>query len=90
MSRIVNPDRVPWGYQRNRGASKYPWEEWFDGKARRLTQGIDFESDPEHMRRQAYVAAKKKNVKIRTKVVKERKIVYVQALLDNQRGPFRR
>lgn len=36
-------DSYDWGTGRTR-ASKYPWEQWMDGKTYKIKKGIDFES----------------------------------------------
>ena len=42
----------------------YPWADWFDGQARLLENGIDFDALPESMRSCAYAAARRHGVKI--------------------------
>ena len=43
---------------------QYPWADWFDGQARLLENGIDFDALPESMRSCAYAAARRHGVKI--------------------------
>ena len=38
--------------------SKYPWEEWQDGRWWKITKGTDFEVDVQVMRDQLHVRAK--------------------------------
>lgn len=55
---------------RTRGREeKYPWAEWFDGQARLLEAGIDFDTERTDMRAVAYVAAKRHGVKITTATI---------------------
>ena len=46
----------------------YPWDEWMDGKARKLVKGEDFECSAKSMRCMAYAKSKKagKHLKTRT------------------------
>ena len=46
----------------------YPFQEWLDGKARRLFQGEDFHCKPASIRNQIFKAAKDNGRKIRTMI----------------------
>ena len=47
----------------------YPWADWFDGQARLLEKGIDFDALPESMRSCAYAAARRHGVKISLRTI---------------------
>lgn len=66
MATIIDASEVSWGRGRVAG---YPWEEWFDGQTRQLTRNKDFKIKPESLRGQAYTAARRHRVKIRTKIL---------------------
>lgn len=61
-----------------KGASKYPWDEWFDGKARELTSGdgkdADFKGDPDGFRRTIYSAASRLGFTVVTRLTGEKTI----------------
>ena len=48
---------------------QYPWADWFDGQARLLENGIDFDALPEGMRSCAYAAARRHGVKISLRTI---------------------
>ena len=48
---------------------QYPWADWFDGQARLLENGIDFDALPESMRSCAYAAARRHGVKISLRTI---------------------
>ena len=75
MAKIV--DEMP---GRNR-ASKFPWEEWFDGNVWMLEPGEDFTSSVEGFRSTAHNAAKNMGYVITTRVKDE--VVYLQASLPD-------
>ena len=60
------------------GRQYYPWEEWFDGKARLLEHGVDFTCEPEGMRSATYGAAKQHGLKVIARIRPEG--VYVKSL----------
>lgn len=45
--------------------SKYPFDEWFDGKARRFTRGKDYAVSTHAFRSYMYSAAKRRGVTLR-------------------------
>ncbi len=47
---------------------KYPWDEWLDGFAWRLTRGEDFVPTSESFRSMAYDAAELRGLKCQTKI----------------------
>ena len=53
----------------NARPTKYPWAEWFDGKPRELTRGKDFQQHPDPFHATAIGAARRYNVRLRTRVV---------------------
>lgn len=65
--------RVPWKDLPNTERkppphTKYPWDEWFNGRTWLLIQGEDFDRDPEEFRTYIYDMAQKKNAKVKTKI----------------------
>lgn len=51
----------------------YPWKEWFDGKVRAIYQGKDFNTSLRNFRALAYQQAKKRNMKLHTRLIAEPK-----------------
>ena len=43
---------------RSKRSGLYPWSTWLDGNAWQLTQGEDFQPEPETFRAQVHMAAK--------------------------------
>ena len=62
----------------HRGREKYPWDEWFDGQVWQLNRGIDFPSTPGEFRSQVYVAARRRDLMVRTAVL-DGNILIIQA-----------
>ena len=60
MSEVLN--EFP-GHRRN---SMYLWDEWFDGKIRKLFKGIDFHGHQKSMRCQVYIAARRRGLNVRS------------------------
>ena len=58
--------------------SKYPWDEWFDGKMRKLQHGVDYELETRNMQRGILKKARQRNVRIRTAV--EDDVIYLQRI----------
>jgi len=50
---------------------QYPWADWFDGQARLLEHGIDYDAETDSMRSCAYAAARRHGVKIAVRTVGE-------------------
>ena len=67
--------------------TRYPWDEWFDGQARRATQGADFEVTPKDFAIAARKAAKSRGVTVRVSVNSERKTVDFQAVVPAAPAP---
>lgn len=80
MGKVVDefPERpyVPVGRK-----EKYPYDKWFNGQIWELIGGTDFSNDPENFRITLTGAARRRNTRIRTRVVGSR--VYVQAYQNN-------
>jgi hypothetical protein len=57
------------------GNGKYNWDEWFDGKARRLTHDVDFTCSPRTLSASAYQAARRCGKKLRTTIEDDTHIV---------------
>lgn len=68
---------------RRKGDSKYPWDEWFDGKIRQLDVGEDFDAKIESFRSTISGAAKDRGIRVRTATTNGGKSIVVQALLDS-------
>lgn len=76
MAEILEDHEVPHRMrelQRPPRAPSYPWDEWSDGKTRRLTMGVDFHCTPRSMRRLTHRAARNRGLgaytSIRDKVI---------------------
>ena len=62
MAKII--DEMP---KRRRGPRPlYPWDEWFDGQARRLEHGADFTSSPAVLRTAIHKAAVRRGMTAQT------------------------
>jgi hypothetical protein len=65
------------------GSSKFPWDQWFNGKIWQLDNGEDFTATKtENFRTTVGKAAKDRGIKVKTAVTNEGKSLVVQALLD--------
>lgn len=69
-------DVSEWPEQRP-GVYMYPWDEWLDGRPRRFRRGVDFEPEPRVFRQAAFHAARRRAVKLTTRIVGDS--VYLQA-----------
>lgn len=49
------------------GAQKYPWKDWMNGEIYRVTEGEDFEVAARNFRTSLFNAAKRHDLKVRTK-----------------------
>ena len=81
MAEIVS-DSV-WTETRRKSVSKYPWDEWFDGKTRILVQGEDFTVTPASIRNTVSVNAFRRRVGVRTRILDGNR-VQVQAIRQQQ------
>jgi hypothetical protein len=71
--------------------SRYPWDEWLDGSVWELVRGEDFKGKPATFRSMAIDQAKKRNGKVRTRLLRgtDRKAadrLYVQFEQDGHEG----
>jgi hypothetical protein len=73
-------DEFPQTRGRAKGRSKYPFDEWFNGKIWRLDAGEDFSSAPETFRTTLSKTARARGIKIRTAMVNDKKSIVVQKL----------
>jgi len=48
---------------------RYPWADWFDGRARLLENGMDYDAETISMKSCAYAAARRHGVKIALRTV---------------------
>jgi hypothetical protein len=60
--------------------SRYPWDEWLDGRVWELIAGEDFSSKPETIRQNATVQAHRRGGTARTRLIQdgERQVVVLQ------------
>lgn len=63
---------------RKSGGSKYPLDEWLNGKILELTFGEDYHCQPENLRATLSKAAKDRGGKVRTALVNDKKSLVVQ------------
>lgn len=84
MAEIVS-DNV-WAESGRKSASKYPWDEWFDGKTRILVQSDDFTVTPKSIQNTIHVNAFRRGVKVRTRILDNGRI-RVQAVLPPPAEP---
>ena len=61
--------------RKEKGESKYPWNEWADGQVWKLTRGRDFKCQVTSMQVATSVQAKKMYLKARTRIVDQSTIV---------------
>jgi hypothetical protein len=61
--------------KKRKRASSYPWEEWFDGQIRKLTQEVDFPGSATNFRVRLYREAKRRGYVLQTRVVNDDAIV---------------
>jgi hypothetical protein len=59
---------------------RYDWDSWLDGQVWKLKQGEDFTISLVNLRNSVFVAASKRNLKVRTTTNKEEGTVIIQAL----------
>lgn len=57
------------------GNEKYPWDEWFDGNIWELTSPKDFDGTTASFRITLFNAAKRRGLKVRTRVLSDTKLV---------------
>lgn len=78
MARIL--EALPEAHKSAR-VSKYPLDEWFDGQARELTHGEDFDSKPDSFRNAISGAGRARGIKVLTRKTGE-KTVAIQAVAN--------
>ena len=74
-------------FVRHRAAS-YDWDKWLNGKQWMLSQGVDFEVALGSFRSAAFIAVRKRGLKLRTHLVEDdqgRPAVCIQAYSPTQR-----
>lgn len=71
-------DAFPQTRGRIRGESKYPYDQWFNGKVWQLDAGEDFDVKMSSFRSTIIAAAKDRGVKVRTAAVNDGKSLVVQ------------
>ncbi len=77
MAKIIDAEDIQWG---GSPGSRYPWDEWFDGKARILAKGEDFTSQISSFRTTVYECARRRGLKVRIATVDNGKGVAVQVV----------
>ena len=83
MAEIVS-DSV-WAETVRKSVSKYPWDEWFDGKTRILVRGEDFTVTPASIRNTISVNAFRRRTGVRTRILDGNRVL-VQALQPQDAG----
>ena len=80
MSEVVNP-KVFENYRHHDAQSKYPYDLWTDGRAHKLTKGIDWSDKVSANNARISIAKgfRNRGFKLRSMVIDERTIV-IQAL----------
>jgi len=66
--------------------SKYPWNEWLDGKIRRFTRGEDFTCESRRFVSACHEAAKRMRLHVRTRVLDETTVVIQAYFGENAIG----
>lgn len=77
MARVV--DSMP-----TDSVAKYPWSEWLDGQVWELTAGEDFTVSPKDLRAMAYAKGQRLGLPVTTRLSKDRKRLYIQAVLNGR------
>lgn len=77
MAKVIKPERADSVFPKH---ERYPWEQWFDGQLWELTKGADFKTEPASFRSAAFLQAKRRDIKLRTRVVGDK--FYLQALTN--------
>jgi hypothetical protein len=81
-------EQLPFGWHSTSDNLGYAWDQWLDGQAWRLVQGVDFTEDARSMQRRAYAAGKRTPgvVKVNTKnrVEDGALVLYLQAQLAGE------
>lgn len=62
---------------------RYEWDKWLNGQVWKLTQGEDFTISVSNFRNSAFVAAGKRDLKVRTTTNKADGTVVIQAMPQN-------
>lgn len=65
MSKQIHTHDVGWYHYEN----AYPWHDWFDGQARLLTPGEDFQQSLPAFRTLAYRVARENGYRLRTRTM---------------------
>jgi hypothetical protein len=58
---------------------RYDWDAWLDGRVWKLQHGVDFTISLANLRNSVFVAASKRNLKVRTTTNKDEGTVIIQA-----------
>jgi len=61
--------------------SKYPWSQWFDGRAWKLTRGTDFDSPSPNF--DAAIRAKARTKGLKVRICRRGDVIHVQAEKPN-------
>ena len=83
MAEVVQCDWCHLNGKSKRKHSRFPWEQWANGKTWKVTKGDDFNSTALRFRQRLYTRAKEFGMKVRTKVI-DKKTVAFQFFKPNQ------
>lgn len=61
-------------------ATDYPWDEWLDGKPRKLVKGEDFQVDLKGMACQCHNVARRRGAGVTVRVRSDEGAIYIQKL----------
>lgn len=64
--------------------TKYPYDEWFDGKVRRLLHGEDFTVAPQSIRSLLYAQAKQRGMPLKVTIDGDDVIVQAEPRVDTR------
>jgi hypothetical protein len=70
-SKEPNKPKILDAFPEEKRRSKYDWDEWLDGKVRLLRRGEHYKTSTPTMRAVASSAAKKRDMRLRTKGTKD-------------------
>lgn len=81
MAEIVTD--AEWSTSRS---SFYPWDEWLDGQTRKLVRDVDFRVTCDSFRRNAYIAAGQRGMKIKTRLFSDQgsEAILFQAIKEEE------
>ena len=68
-----------------RGAARYPWDEWLDGRVWELVPGEDFQAKVTTLKANAQIQAKKRSGRVRTRQIRsgDRQMLVLQFVRES-------